>query len=230
MARIPISVQKFKTEQYDKTEVVKYLFLIEDGKKNWDLTYQCTRDELLKFKDQIDKVLADTSTAEILRVSEKEAETIDKHHDNDPLCKGCQFKMTHNCVTCLLELQSPLERKLFLELRKAYISFNHQYALNWNGQQISLSGKSYDNPTNNFKDVLTVADFYIEKRGVRLCIYTDGHTYHERTEEQAQRDRNIDRKLQELGFQVLRYTGKEVNEDTQKIVTDIKNWTEKGYR
>ena len=46
----------------------------------------------------------------------------------------------------------------------------------------------------------------------KLCVYTDGHTYHERTEEQAQRDKRIDRKLQELGFQVLRYTGKEVND------------------
>jgi len=43
-------------------------------------------------------------------------------------------------------------------------------------------------------------DFYIEKRNVKLCIYTYGHTYHERTEEQVQRDKRIDRKLQELGF------------------------------
>lgn len=138
--------------------------------------------------------------------------------------------MTHNCVTCLFELQSPLERKLFVELLKSYIRFNSQYALNWQGEHISLRGRSYDNPTNNFKDVLTVADFYVEARNIRLYIYTDGHTYHERTEVQAQRDRNIDRKLQELGFQVLRYTGKEVNEDVHNIIRDIKSWIEKGNR
>ena len=69
-------------------------------------------------------------------------------------------------------------------------------------------------------------DFYIEKRDVRLCIYTDGHTYHERTEEQAQRDKRINRKLQELGFKVLRYTGKDVNQNTDIIVDEIKKWIE----
>ena len=43
--------------------------------------------------------------------------------------------------------------------------------------------------------MLTVVDFFIEKRNTKLCVYTDGHTYHERTEEQAQRDRNIDRNI-----------------------------------
>ncbi|MBU2939836.1 endonuclease domain-containing protein [Lacinutrix sp. C3R15] len=60
-----------------------------------------------------------------------------------------------------------------------------------------------------------------------MCVYTDGHTYHERTEEQAQRDKRIDRKLQELGFQVLRYTGKDVNENTDIIVAEIDKWLEK---
>ena len=124
----------------------------------------------------------------------------------------------------LFVLQSPLERQLFLELLKSYIKFQNQYALNWKGKSISTAGKSYDDRQNNFREVLTVVDFYIEKGSTRLCIYTDGHTYHERTEEQAQRDRNIDRKLQELGFQVLRYTGKEVNENVQKIVNEIKRW------
>lgn len=77
---------------------------------------------------------------------------------------------------------------------------------------------------NNFKNVLTIADFYIEIRGVKLCIYTDGHTYHERTEEQAQHDKRIDRKLQEFGFKVLRYTGKDVREGMDHIVREIKQW------
>jgi very-short-patch-repair endonuclease len=57
-----------------------------------------------------------------------------------------------------------------------------------------------------------------------LCVYVDGHTYHERTEEQAQRDKRIDRKLQELGFTVLRYPGKDVNENLDGIVSEIKKW------
>ena len=69
-------------------------------------------------------------------------------------------------------------------------------------------------------------DFFIENKQTKLCVYTDGHSYHERTEDQAKRDRNIDRKLQELGFQVLRYTGKEVNENPLKIINEIQKWIE----
>ena len=135
--------------------------------------------------------------------------------------------MTRECVTCLFVLESPLERKLFLELKRAGINFQPQYGLNRLGVNISVEGKSYSNPENNFKDLLTKVDFYIEKNDIKLCVYTDGHTYHERTEDQAQRDRNIDRTLQEFGFQVLRYTGKDVKEDTLKIINDIKKRVDK---
>jgi hypothetical protein len=224
MSRIPIKIQKFKTSNYNSSEFVNYLFIIEDGKKTWDLTYQCSRGELEKFKVEIEKILADTSIAEILSISNGDAEIVEKHHKTDDLCKACEYKMTGSCVTCLLELDSPLERKLFLELKRNYIKFNHQYGLDWKGNSIQISGRTYNNPTTNFKEVLTIADFYIEKSGRKLCVYTDGHTYHERTEGQAQHDRNIDRKLQELGFQVLRYTGKDVNENIEKIIFEIKSW------
>lgn len=225
MSRLPISFKKIKTKDYQDKEVVKYLVTVSEKGSYFDKTAICDRSELVQLRKELDSVLADTTTAELLKITDEQAIVIENAHKADQLCKNCEFKMTFHCVTCLLHLQSPLERKLFLELRKANIYFLPQYALNWNGQQISILGKKYNDPANNFKEVLTVVDFFIEKRGVKLCVYTDGHTYHERTEEQAQRDRNIDRKLQELGFQVLRYTGKEVNENVQKIVDDILNWT-----
>ena len=230
MARLPISFQKIKTKDYQNIDTVKYLVTVSEKGSYFDKTALCDRAELVKLRDELDKVLADSNTAEILKVSEDQAATIDNTHKSDKLCKDCEFKMTHNCVTCLFQLQSPLERKLFIELKRANIYFQPQYPLNWYGQQISIDGKTYHDPKNNFKEVLTVVDFYIDKSGVKLCVYTDGHTYHERTEEQASRDRNIDRKLQELGFQVLRYTGKDVNEDTTKIIGDILKWTDKNYR
>ncbi|MFN9109690.1 MAG: endonuclease domain-containing protein, partial [Bacteroidota bacterium] len=133
---------------------------------------------------------------------------------------------TYRCKECLFTLHSPIERKLYLELSKNYIPFKPQYGLNWYGKRIYTENKTYDDVKNNFKDVLTIVDFYIEKNERKLCVYTDGHTYHERTEEQAQRDRNIDRKLQELGFHVLRYTGKDVNENINSIISDIRKWIE----
>lgn len=230
MARIPISFQKIKTKNYQNIETVKYLVTVSEKGSYFDKTVLCDRSELVNLRDELDKVLADSNTSEILKVSEDKATIIDNAFESDKLCKECELKMSHNCVTCLFQLQSPLERKLFLELKRANIYFQPQYPLNWYGERISIDGKSYHNPKNNFKEVLTVVDFFIEKSGNRLCVYTDGHTYHERTEEQAQRDRNIDRKLQELGFQVLRYTGKDVNDDITRIINDILKWTDKNYR
>jgi hypothetical protein len=232
--RIPISIEKIKVETQNfrqnssenkHEETVKYLFRIEEKGQQWEQTFICDRDSLLELRTTIDKLIESTTTAEVLQISDKNAQIVDEHYKTDKLCENCTHKLTPKCNTCLFVLQSPLERKLFLELSKTYFSFRTQYALNWKGEEISIEGKTFGDPVNNFREVLTVVDFYIEKRGSKLCIYTDGHTYHERTEEQAQRDRNIDRKLQELGFQVLRYTGKDVNENISKIIDEIKNWT-----
>lgn len=47
-------------------------------------------------------------------------------------------------------------------------------------------------------------------RMVQVIIECDGHDYHERTKEQAQRDKERDRTLQSLGFLVFRFTGSEI--------------------
>ncbi|QQR97802.1 MAG: DUF559 domain-containing protein [Sphingobacteriales bacterium] len=232
MGRIPISIEKIKVEnqirfsENEINETVKYLFKLTEKGQQWEKTFMCDRDDLLKLRNEIDKLIETTTTAEVLKISNEKAKIVDKYYKEDKLCQNCDFKLTFKCKECLFVLQSPLERQLYLELSKTYIRFKTQYALNWHGQNISIEGKTYGDENNNFKEVLTVVDFYIEKRQAKLCVYTDGHTYHERTEEQAQRDRNIDRKLQELGFQVLRYTGKDVIENTGKIINDIKKWIE----
>ncbi len=234
MPKIPIEIVKIKTAYRnfnadDNTENVRteYLITVSEKGQNWNKTIRCGLKDLTRLRDEISELINQTTTAEKLNITNDKAKILDKHYAEDELCQNCNYKLTHNCLTCIFDLQSPLERKLFLALNKKYIRFEAQYPLNWKGENISIAGKTYDNPKNNFKEVLTVADFYIEKKGVKLCVYTDGHTYHERTEEQAQRDKRIDRKLQELGFQVLRYTGKDVNENTDLIVNEIKKWIEK---
>jgi len=77
-----------------------------------------------------------------------------------------------------------------------------------------------------YTDLLTQPDFYFPNGNKPICVYTDGHTYHERTEDQAKRDRSIDRKLQELGFVVLRFTGKEVNESLAMVINQISKMAE----
>lgn len=230
MGRIPISIEKIKIEdrfsitEKEVNETVKYLLKLEEKGQKWEKTYICDRDDLLKLRNELDKLIETTTTAEVLKLTKEKAKIVDEHYETDLLCQNCSYKLTNKCKVCLFTLQSPLERQLFLGLSNAFIAFQTQYPLNWRGQNISIEGKTYEDPINNFKEVLTVVDFYIEKKQTKLCVYTDGHSYHERTEEQAQHDRNIDRKLQELGFQVLRYTGKDVKENIEQIIEEIKKW------
>lgn len=47
----------------------------------------------------------------------------------------------------------------------------------------------------------------------QLIVECDGHDFHERTKEQARRDKQRDRALQQLGFRVFRYAGSEIWRD-----------------
>jgi very-short-patch-repair endonuclease len=55
----------------------------------------------------------------------------------------------------------------------------------------------------------------------RLVIECDGHDYHERTKEQAARDRQKDRDLQSLGWKVFRFTGSEIHADADDCVIQL---------
>jgi very-short-patch-repair endonuclease len=48
-----------------------------------------------------------------------------------------------------------------------------------------------------------------------MVVELDGHDYHERTPEQARRDRARDRRMMALGWIVVRFTGREIHEDAR---------------
>lgn len=52
----------------------------------------------------------------------------------------------------------------------------------------------------------------------RVVCECDGHEFHERTPERAQRDKARDRQMQTLGFSVLRFTGSELWRDPYSCV------------
>jgi very-short-patch-repair endonuclease len=56
---------------------------------------------------------------------------------------------------------------------------------------------------------------------VKIAVEIDGHDWHERTKEQARRDKSRDRELQAEGWMVLRYTGSEVWADPIKCVREL---------
>jgi len=63
---------------------------------------------------------------------------------------------------------------------------------------------------------------------VCLAVECDGHDFHERTKEQAARDRSRDRALQAAGYTVMRFTGSELYRDPMKCVREVLDWAYAG--
>ncbi len=55
----------------------------------------------------------------------------------------------------------------------------------------------------------------------QLVVEVDGHDFHERTKEQAQRDRSRDRTLTAAGYTVFRFTGSELFRDMDKSINEV---------
>jgi very-short-patch-repair endonuclease len=59
--------------------------------------------------------------------------------------------------------------------------------------------------------------------GKKIVVECDGHAFHERTKEQARKDRSRDRDLTALGHLVLRYTGSEIHADPRECASQIES-------
>lgn len=59
-------------------------------------------------------------------------------------------------------------------------------------------------------------------------IECDGHDFHERTKDQAARDRKKDRKIQEAGISILRFTGSEIYRDPVECVNQVMTFMNKN--
>lgn len=100
--------------------------------------------------------------------------------------------------------ESPIETMLFDELQAVFQGEILQH------HEFYEKGK-----------LITKPDMYLPEH--EICIYCDGHEFHERTKEQAKRDRSVDRWLQANGRIVLRFTGSEIWNEAQKCAEDIIN-------
>lgn len=54
-----------------------------------------------------------------------------------------------------------------------------------------------------------------------VVVECDGHDFHERTKEQAQRDRSRDREMQMEGWKVFRFTGAEIYRNAFSCATEV---------
>lgn len=83
-------------------------------------------------------------------------------------------------------------------------------------------------PFGRYRPDFTIFDDRTLQRRITI-IECDGHDFHERTKEQAQRDRSRDRWFTTQGVTVLRFTGSEIYRDPFKVADEIIDWLERPY-
>ena len=64
-------------------------------------------------------------------------------------------------------------------------------------------------------------DFLVVHNGGGLVVECDGHDFHEKTKEQAAKDKARDRALQEYDLKVFHYTGSEIWRDPVKCAREV---------
>lgn len=75
-------------------------------------------------------------------------------------------------------------------------------------------------------DFLIRARFHERPLREVLVVECDGHDFHERTKEQAKRDRSRDRTLQSRGLRVFRFTGHEIHRDPSACAYEVRKFLE----
>lgn len=59
-----------------------------------------------------------------------------------------------------------------------------------------------------------------------VIVECDGHDYHERSKEQAERDKRRDRSITSHGLPVFRFTGRELHRDAAACVAEVVDFTQ----
>ena len=126
-------------------------------------------------------------------------------------------------VNSLIDCESPIEQLLALKLNeKLYRYYSVQGDIevlgNENNSKIKIDDKTYR------ADILLEIAF--KNKGkytdiLKLIIECDGHDFHERTKEQVKKDNERTRNLQKAGYEVLRFSGSEIYNNTNKCVNEI---------
>jgi very-short-patch-repair endonuclease len=135
------------------------------------------------------------------------------------------FEGINETLGYLDECESPIEQLLYLGMYKHFEPIMHVIGINYMilpQFPIKLANKNYR------------ADFMVRvqnSNGIikEYLIECDGHDYHERTKEQAKKDKAKDRDLQKEGYIVLRFTGSEIYENPYLCAREISGVIAKQY-
>jgi very-short-patch-repair endonuclease len=83
-------------------------------------------------------------------------------------------------------------------------------------------------PILNYRADILIMSKNLAGQWMKLVVECDGHDFHERTKEQAAKDRSRDREMQGAGYTVFRFTGAEIYRDPVKCAQQVVAWADKA--
>lgn len=123
---------------------------------------------------------------------------------------------------------SPIERILLSAMVQRF--WHYRFGISFGGET-NLNSFACDEvvkiipqaPIDRFR-----VDFLIEfptddGKCSRVIVECDGHDFHEKTKEQAAKDKSRDRALKMLGYDVLRFAGSEIWADPTKCAMEVED-------
>jgi very-short-patch-repair endonuclease len=129
-----------------------------------------------------------------------------------------QFKLIYQC-------ESPIEQLMHVAISTNIVEWMTRYNLpiTFGPQhEVTIGTKKY-----RVDFMIEIMDCIAGKPMVQIAVECDGHNFHEKTKEQAQRDKLRDRELQAKGIIVLRFTGSEIYNETYICLRDIEKVLER---
>jgi len=131
----------------------------------------------------------------------------------------CIDKFNRLCWIC--DCESPIEQYFAYALEEKqlrnWMYFNPRIDfIEMNTQETIVISNS------KYRVDFLLSVWYPEKHsGKNFVIECDGHDFHEKTKEQAQKDKKRDRELVSSGYVVLRFTGSEIIKSPHRCVLDV---------
>lgn len=162
-----------------------------------------------------------------------------RHPDIEPLnlagWRSSMIKALPQCAAMvewaeskLPRCESELERVFVMLLgvlmtEAGNVSFGGEFAPGISGEgKRYLLDFSQQVPVEGYRcDFMLTVRSAISQRALRVAIECDGHSFHDRTPEQASADRKRDRKLITLGIPTLRYTYSDLTLRPREFMSDI---------
>lgn len=108
------------------------------------------------------------------------------------------------------KITSPVEQIFLMEWHFMRVDDRHQVTIKPQ-RELTLDGNAYK------------IDFLVEAtdNSAAIAIEIDGHQFHEKTPQQARRDRERERTIVRHGYTIFRFTGSEVFRNPRKCVEEV---------